>query len=367
MNQWGLKVMTKEELFSLKADKPSEEIYKEAGKIWDSIAKPIDGLGDFERVVCQLCAVQNTLSIDIEKKILLVFCADNGIVEEGISQSPQSVTLEVTKSLSKEISSSNTLARSVGCEVWPVDMGINSDEMISNVIARKISKGSRNFLNEAAMTEEETLRAVEIGIELSKKCKEEGYKLIATGEMGIGNTTTATSIICALLSLDPASFTGRGAGLDDSGLERKKKVIRAGIEKYAPAYEKLPAKEKAFEILRCLGGYDIAAMTGVYIGCAIYKIPVLIDGLISAGAALVANSILEECKDYEIASHSGRENGLMVCLEALGKNALINGNMALGEGTGALMVMPLLDSSVFFYKNATRFSQTPIETYERFN
>lgn len=358
--------MTKEELLAIELPEYKKDIRLKAKKSWDTIAKPLDGLGDFEALVCDIAAIQGQLLPRVNNRVLLVFCADNGIVEEGVSQSSQEITTQVAVSLGKGVSSACCLAKSTNTEVIPVDIGINSDEAIPGVMNCKVAKGTRNFLKEAAMTEEDVLQAISTGIELVGKMDKKN--LIATGEMGIGNTTTATAVLCTLLDIDSNLVTGRGAGLDDSGLEKKKSVISAGIDRYREVFAKIGNEsERAFEILRCLGGLDIAAMCGVFIGGAMYGVPVVIDGVISAVSALTAELIVPGCKDYMIASHAGREIGTGLVLEKLGKKPYINGNMALGEGTGALMLIPLIDSALYFYKNGIRFENCGIENYERYN
>lgn len=360
--------MTKQELLNIKLPEYREEVEVEAKREWDSIAKPLDGLGDFETLICEIAAMQGFVCPNIENRVLLVFCADNGIVKEGVSQSSQEITGQVAESLGKGVSSANCLAKGVNVKVIPVDIGINNEVDIVGVLNRKIAYGTKDFLEEPAMTEKEVLRAIATGTELVRELVDERVGLIATGEMGIGNTTTATAILSALLELDSDMITGRGAGLDDNGLGRKKDVIKAGIDKYRDTFNAIEGRnERAFEILRCLGGLDIAAMCGVYIGGALYGVPIVIDGVISSAAAVLAECMVPGCKKYMIASHAGREYGNNVALKALGKKAYINGNMALGEGTGALMLIPLIDSAMYFYREGIRFNACGIENYERFN
>lgn len=360
--------MTKQELLNIKLPEYREDVRTEAKREWDSIAKPLDGLGDFEAMVCDIAAMQGFVCPNVENRVLLVYCADNGVVKEGVSQSTQKITAQVATSLGRGVSSASILAESVKVKVIPVDIGINSDDEIFGVLNRKVAKGTKSFIEAPAMNEEETIQAISTGIELVKELANERTGLIATGEMGIGNTTTATAVLCALLCLDSDTVTGRGAGLDDLGLNRKRMVIRDGIARYQKQFDLTSTEaERAFEILRCLGGLDIAAMCGTFIGGALYGIPIVIDGVISSCAAILAEKLLPGCSRYMLASHAGRESGNNIALEALGKKPYINGNMALGEGTGALMLIPLIDSALHFYKEGTRFSACGIDNYERFN
>lgn len=356
----------KKDLFEIKIEKPDGEIYKRAKEAWDGISKPIDGLGDFESLVCRIAAMKRDVSPRLLNRTLVVMCADNGIVEEGISQSGKDITLAVAKALGKGISSACSIGKSARVDVYPVDIGIDSDEKIEGVLDKKIACGSRNFLKEPAMSVEQTLDAIFAGIEIAKKLCNGGQDILAAGEMGIGNTTTSAAVLTALLQTDPEEFVGRGAGLDDAGLLRKKEVIRKALDKYE--LNKIEDKaERYFEILRTLGGFDIAGMTGLFIGAAKNRTPIVIDGVISSVAALLAEGIVPGCRDYMIPSHRGRESGNMAALKELGLEPFINGNMALGEGTGALMLFPVLDLVLDYYLQGAKFSDYQIDEYKRFS
>ena len=359
--------MERQSLFNIRINKPDENIYKEIKKQWDSISKPLDGMGDFEDIICQIAAIQKDVFPNIDDRTLIVFCADNGIVARGVTQSEQDITKKVAIALGENKSVAGVIAKGVKVNVLPVDIGINCEDKMSGVLDMKVARGTNDFLDRPAMTEEQTLQAIESGIELVRKQKKAGVRLLATGEMGIGNTTTSAAVLSALLNLDSEKVVGRGAGLDDIKLQNKREVVRLGLEKYADIFSLISDEsDRCFEILRCLGGLDIAAMCGVFIGGAIYGVPVVIDGVISAIAALVAQKFVPGTKEYMIASHSGREAGLELALKELGIRPLINGNMALGEGTGALMLFPLLDNVLYLYKYGTRFSDNGIEEYKRF-
>ncbi|MCR5657155.1 MAG: nicotinate-nucleotide--dimethylbenzimidazole phosphoribosyltransferase [Butyrivibrio sp.] len=355
--------MTKVELFDIQIQNPNRTVFDASKEKWDSISKPIDGLGDFETLICKIAAMRGEVCPDISKRALVVMCADNGIVEEGISQSDKSITKAVAEALGKGISSACTLAKNTKVDVVPVDIGIDTDEKIDGVRDLKVRKGTRNFLMEPAMSETETVEAISTGISLATELSEEGYSLIATGEMGIGNTTTSTAVLSALLSINSDEITGRGAGLSDSGLNRKREVIKAGLLKYDFNIE--DEKERAFEILRTLGGLDIAGLVGVFIGGALCRVPTVIDGVISATAAIIADMIVPGARLYMLPSHNGREKGCSMALSYLGLSSYINGNMALGEGTGALMLFPILDMVMDFYKSGALFEDYEIDKYTR--
>ncbi len=357
-------MLTERELYEIRIDRPDEAIYSQAKDNWDHISKPIDGLGDFETLVCRIAGIQRKVIPDVKKRALVVLCSDNGIVDEGISQSDRSITEAVAKALGSGISSACTLGKSAGVDVIPVDMGIAADATPEGVINMKVAAGTRNFLKEPAMSREQLLTAIENGIGLVKRLASEGHTILATGEMGIGNTTTSTAVLSALLGIDSVTITGRGAGLDDDRLKRKKEVIVEAKQKYDfDVFE--DERDITLEVCRTLGGFDIAGLMGLFIGGAINHIPIVIDGFISATAAVAAKKLIPGVEDYMLASHCGRESGLERALSFLGLFPYINGNMALGEGTGALMLFPLLDMVLEYYKNGAKFDDYKIEEYRR--
>lgn len=351
---------TKEDLERLTVDAPDREIYRKVKKNWDGIAKPLDGMGKFEEITAQIGAVLGTDEIDISKKAVIIMCADNGIVEEGISQSGQEVTLAVAKEMAKGISSVGKMAAFVGAETIPVDIGINHPTPVSGVLDRKVRLGTRNFKKEPAMTEEEALKAIFTGIQLAADCKEKGCQMLATGEMGIGNTTTSSAVAAALLKCSAEEVTGRGAGLCDEKLQHKKRIITEAIESYH-LYEAEP-----LTVLATVGGLDIAGLAGVCIGGALFHIPVVLDGVISMVAGLAAERLVPGTIQYLIPSHKGKEPAVKKMTETLQIEPVIDGNMALGEGTGAVMMMSLLDMAMCVYSGKTSFSDIEIEQYERF-
>lgn len=339
---------------------PDNEIYKKIIGNWDGIAKPIDSLGDFETHIAKIGAILRNEHVDIEKKAVLIMCADNGIVEEGISQSGQEVTLAVVKNMGLQNSSVGKMAKNAGVDTFPVDIGINSEQEIKGVLNKKITMGTKNFMKEPAMTDKQMMEAIDVGIDMVRGCKNQGYTLLATGEMGIGNTTTSSAVAAALLGCDVSEVTGRGAGLNDEEFEHKKRVIADAILRYD-----LKGKD-VFYILKTVGGLDIAGLAGVCIGGAIYHIPIVLDGVISVVAALVADSIVPGVRDYLIPSHAGKEPAMKKMCEKLGLKPVIYGNMALGEGTGAVMMFALLDMIMCIYKNGSTFYDIQIEQYERY-
>lgn len=352
--------MTREELEKLQIEKPDEAVFRTVKKVWDRVAKPLDSLGQFETIIAQIGAISGSSRIDIEKKAVIVMCADNGIVAEGVSQSGQEVTGIVASCMGRNESSVGKMAAQIGADVLPVDIGINTRTEIKGLYQRKIVCGTKNFRREPAMTEEEVLAAVSVGMEMVKSCKEQGYTLIGTGEMGIGNTTTSSAVAAALIGCEAEKITGRGAGLSSAGLIRKRKIISEALQKYRFR------KDETLRILATVGGLDIAGLTGVFIGGAVYHIPVVLDGVISAVAALAAERLLPGVKEYMIPSHRSKEPAAGMILKELGLNPVLDAGLALGEGTGAVMMFSLLDMAMALYDSTTTFEETNIAQYERF-
>lgn len=352
--------MTREELERITIEKPDSDIFARVQACWDRVAKPIDGLGIFERIIDRIGAITGTEQIDIRKKAILAMCADNGIVAEGVSQSGQEVSTIVTRFMGKNQSSVGKMAAVAGADVIVTDIGLVGTECIPGVRNRKVAHGTKDFLLEPAMTEKEVLKAISIGVDTVRECREAGYQLLGTGEMGIGNTTTSSAMAAALLGCPVEQITGRGAGLSDEGLARKKEVIRQAL-----AIHRLEPSDP-FRVLMCVGGLDIAGLVGVYIGGALYHLPVVMDGLISSVAALAAERLLPGVKDYIIPSHMGKEPAEETLMRELGVQPVIYGNLALGEGTGAVMMFALLDMAMSLYESRTTFAEIQVEQYERY-
>lgn len=358
--------MTESELFEIKPDKPDPEVYKRARARFDGIAKPIDGFGRFEDIVCRIAAVFGSDEPDISKKALVIMIADNGVTKEGVSQTGSEVTASVAALMGHKKSTVGTMTDGYPIAVFPVDVGIDTDNKIEGVIDKKVSKGTGNIVKAPAMTKEQCLMAISVGIDMAKRCRDDGFGIVATGEMGIGNTTTATALYCALSGRVAGEVTGRGAGLSDAGLSQKIGVIEDALLFHGLG-AKTPDRYGVLDALSKVGGLDIAALSGLYIGCAMYRIPVVIDGAISAVAALAADMMVSGCRDCMIASHKGREKITKEVHDILGLSAVIDADMALGEGTGAVMIFPLLDMVMSVYEKGTKFPDTKIGQYERFN
>lgn len=352
---------TEETLDQLKVKEPDAKVYRKVLDNWDSIAKPLDGMGRFETVTAQIGAILGTDEIDISKKALIIMCADNGIVEEGVSQSEQEVTAAVAEQMGKGASAVGKMAAETGVDTIPVDIGINRKEQIAGVLNRKVRCGTRNFSKEPAMTREEAVRAIFTGMEMVSDCKEKGYRILGTGEMGIGNTTTSSAVATALLRCGAEEVTGRGAGLCDEKLQCKKRMIAEAVKAYK-LYEAEP-----LTVLETVGGLDIAGLVGVCIGGGVFQIPIVLDGVISMTAALLSERLVQGTIQYLIPSHKGREPAVEKLMKELKLEPVIDGRMALGEGTGAVMMMSLLDMALCVYRKRTLFSDIKVRQYERYS
>ncbi len=332
----------------------------EAKARWDAIAKPLGSLGLLEKTVVQIAGITGSANVYLNRRAVVVLCADNGVVGEGISQSGSEVTRIVAENLTRRQTSVCRMAGAANADVIPVDMGMASRSDNILLLDRHIADGTRNIAEGPAMTREQAVRAVEIGIELADSCREQGYEIIATGEMGIGNTTTSAAVASVLLGRPPREVTGRGAGLSDEALERKVRVIEKAIAVNRPD----PAD--ALDVLAKLGGFDIAGLAGIFIGGALYRIPVVIDGLISSVSALAASRLCPACRHAMLASHVSREPAAGMLLDALSLRPLVTAEMHLGEGTGAVTLLPLLDMALAVYHGSSSFHDIGIEAYTPF-
>ena len=335
-----------------------EGAMEEARKRWSAVAHPLNSLGMLETDIIQIAGITGSAAIDLSAKAVVVMCADNGVVAEGVTQTGQDVTAIVTENMSTGDTSVCRMAKVAHADVIPVNIGVARPVVGEKILQRCIRKGTDNMTQGPAMTRKEAEQAVLTGVEIVGELKRRGYRLLATGEMGIGNTTTSSAVVSVLLNQEPAKVTGRGAGLSSEGYNKK---IRA-IEKAIACNKPDPAD--GLDVLSKVGGLDIAGLAGVFLGGAYYRIPVLIDGFISSAAALVAAALCPAAKQYMLGSHASNEPAGQMVLEALGIVPFLYAGMCLGEGTGAVAVMPLLDMGAAVYKEMCTFEATDIEAYQ---
>lgn len=347
--------MTLEETIS-KIKPLDEEAMKASKKRWDSIAKPLHSLGKLEDFVIQIAGIQGTHRPNISRRALVAMCADNGVVEEGVTQTGQEVTAIVAENFLKGATSVCAMCRASSTDIFPVDVGMAVDTTVRRDF--KVAYGTKNMTKEPAMSREEAVRAVEAGIAMAEELKEKGYTILATGEMGIGNTTTSSAVASVLLEQPVERMTGRGAGLSSEGLERKIFAIHKAIA------VNRPDREDALDVLAKVGGFDIAGMVGVFLGGAALGMPVVMDGFISCTAALVAQCLCPQAASYMLASHVSKEPASHLILESLGKEAFLHGEMCLGEGTGAVTLFPVLDMGLAVYESMSTFDEISVKQYE---
>lgn len=351
----------------------NKDLMEKAKSSWDAIAHPLNSLGILEEYIIKLCGIYGTEDFDISKRCVVVACADNGVVAENVTQSDSSVTASVAKSMLAGNANINIMARAAGADTVVVDAGMLSNEVgydleswgsatVDNVNGKlvnvKLHNGTDNIATGHAMTRKDAITIINSGIKLVGILKEKGYMLVATGEMGIGNTTTSSAVSAVIIQEPVEVMTGRGAGLTSKGLDRKIEVIRKAIN-----FNK-PDSKDAIDVLSKVGGYDIAFLAGIFLGGAVYHIPVVIDGFIAATAALVAYCIDNKAKDYMLPSHMSKEPAMGKILDYIGLEAIIHGRMCLGEGTGAVCLFPLLDIALAEYKSAHRFVSIDVEQYK---
>lgn len=350
---------------------------------WDTIQHPLYGLGVLEDAIVRIAGLTQTADVRIDKKAVVVIFADNGVVKQQVSQTDSSVTGIVAGCMVEGKTSVCRMAHTAGADVIPVDMGIRDFPGMKGILNRRIANGTSDILYGPAMSREDAQRAILTGIDLAGDMKRQGYRLLGAGEMGIGNTTTASACASVLLRRDPGVVTGKGAGLSDQGLGHKIEVVRAAIEEnglgrsYRPNPDHVPGalskdaavdgifrdKIDTVEVLRRVGGFDLLGMCGLYIGGWIHKIPLLIDGFASSVAALAAARICPECVDAMLASHVSSEPAARLVLDALGKKPLITAGLHLGEGTGAVLAMPMLDMALSVYHDSCTFEEGGVEAY----
>lgn len=323
---------------------------------WDGLGKPLGSLGRLEKALIQIAGIQRTGDVHIDRKALVIMCADNGVVEEGVTQCGQEVTATVAENFLDEKSCVAIMCRRAGTKICPVDIGMAVDT--PRVEKRKIAYGTKNMAKEPAMTREQAIAAIEVGIAKAEELHAQGYEMLATGEMGIGNTTTSSAMTAVYLGLDVENVTGRGAGLSSHGLQRKIHAIKQAIA------VNQPDPEDPLDVLAKVGGLDIAGMCGLFLGGAAQRMPVVMDGFISQVAALTAVRLVPECADYILASHVSEEPGANILLKALEKDAFLTCGMRLGEGSGAVALFPILDFASDIYHKMSTFVQADIVEYQ---
>lgn len=320
----------------------------------DSLTKPPGSLGKLEAIARQLAGITGELWPNLSRKSVIVMAGDHGVCEEGVSAFPQAVTPQMVINFLNGGAAVNVLARQAGAEVVCVDIGVNADLEHDRLVSRKIVRGTANMAKQPAMTREETLQAIMVGISVVKEQVQRGTRLFATGEMGIGNTTSSAAIMTALTELSPEESVGRGTGINDASWLNKIEVVKRAIA------VNNPDPSDPIDVLAKLGGAEIAGLVGVIIGAAASGCPVVIDGYISSVAALVASRLAAQTKPYMLASHLSQEQGHMRLLESIGLSPMIQLEMRLGEGTGAVLCFHFIDAALLLMQEMATFESAGI-------
>ena len=316
------------------------------------LAKPPGSLGRLEDMSIQLAGITGKVHNKIEKKHLLVFSADNGVVEEGVSSAPQSVTLMQTINLTRHKTGASTLCKHFGCEITVCDVGVNADIKEPKVLNKKIAYGTKNIVKGPAMTRMQAIQAIQTGMQLALDTDAD---VTGIGEMGIGNTTTSSAVLSVLLDADVDAVTGRGGGITDASFLKKKQVIKDAITINSPD------KADVVDVLAKVGGFDIAAMCGAFLGCAATRRPVVIDGFISAVAALCAYKLCPNAVQYFVPSHASYEIGYRLAMDAMHLQPLFLLGMRLGEGSGCPLAFEILDVACAIINDMATFDQAGID------
>lgn len=315
------------------------------------LAKPPGSLGRLEEISIQLAGITGRVHNALIKKQLLVFAADNGVVAEGVSSAPQSVTKQQTINLMRGKTGAAVLAKHFGCGLTVCDVGVNADIHESAVLNRKIAYGTQNICTGPAMTREQTLQAILTGAEIARTVDAD---VIGVGEMGIGNTTTSSAVLAVLLGTDVEAVTGRGGGITEESFRKKKAVIRTAIE------VNRPDRDDVVGVLSKVGGFDLAAMCGAFLGAAAARRPAVIDGLISAAAALCAVRLCPNVRGYLVPSHASFEIGYRLAMEAMDLRPLFDLGMRLGEGSGCPLAFQVLDAACAVINDMATFDEAGI-------
>lgn len=334
----------------------NEEAKRLAREKWDGLVKPIGSLGTLEEVTIKIAGMTGRIKNTIGKRAIVVMSSDNGVVDEGVSAAPQIFTRILTESMARDITGVSILAKHTNTDIKIVDIGLNGELINPKVINKKIANGTKNFTKEPAMSYEEAIKSIEVGIEIGDELYEEGYDILGTGELGMGNTTTSAAILSVITGLDIDVTCGKGAGLTEEQYENKKKVIAKGIE------INKPNKEDPIDVIAKVGGFDIGGMCGLFLSAAKNRKPIVIDGFISSAAALCAVKLNPIVADYIIPSHLSNEPGAKYMMDILKLKPMLNMGMRLGEGSGCPLAFQVIEAGLYTLENMGTFEEAQINS-----
>lgn len=320
-----------------------------------SLAKPPHSLGKLEDISVRIAGITGKVKNELAKCRVQVFAADNGVTEEGVAITPKSVTLLQAVNMTRRLTGMSAIAAYFKNEVRVTDVGIDSPGTPEGIVPRKVARGTKNIFRGPAMTREECLKAVFAGIEAAEDAAASGVSALGVGEMGIGNTTTAAAVLSALTGEDAAKVTGYGSGLSDEAFRHKTEVVRGAVELNKPD------RSDPIDVLSKVGGFDIAAMTGAYIGCAYRRIPAVCDGFISIVAALAAVRLCPAVRDFIFLSHASKEAGCRIVYRELGLEPMLALDMRLGEGSGCPIAFEVMRAALAAMNGMATFDEAAID------
>lgn len=338
---------------------PDEQFFQQAAERQQQLTKPPGSLGRLEEIAVRLVAMQQNQRIKLDKVHIVVFAADHGVANEGVSAFPQAVTVEMVKNFARGGAAISVMAQELGASLEVVDVGtLFPTEGLSGVIDNRVAAGTANMASQAAMDEEQLAQALQAGHDAVMRGIEQGMDLFIGGDMGIANTTSATAIACALLGVEAVELTGPGTGLDEAGVRHKAAIIQTVLNRHAG---KLGTP---LEVLRHVGGFEIAALCGAYLACAQQAVPFVVDGFIATSAALLALQIQPAIKDWLFMAHRSAEPGHKRMVDAIGIEPILDLGMRLGEGSGAATVVPLLRMAVATHSRMATFAEASVSGKE---
>jgi len=345
----------------IKGIQPVEKIWiQKAQERTAQLVMPTRALGRLHEISEKLCGIRQTLEPSINQKTILVMAGDHGVVAEGVSAYPQEVTPAMVRTFLGGGAGINAISRQVGADVWVVDMGVCADlettglKGVDRLRVEKVGRGTANFVKGPAMSRVQAQRALLIGFDQATRIIEQGTDLLGTGDMGIGNTTPAAAVGTVLTGASLAEMVGRGTGVDDAGLARKREVVRSGIE------INRPDRKDGLDILSKVGGFEIGGIAGAILAGAFHRRAVVIDGFISTAGALIADALCPTVKDYLFAGHCSAEPGHHVMLKHLGLDPILDLGMRLGEGTGAALAMGVIESAARMFREVMTFEEAGV-------
>ncbi|MBU3183990.1 nicotinate-nucleotide--dimethylbenzimidazole phosphoribosyltransferase [Clostridium estertheticum] len=334
----------------------NKEAMKKAWDRLDSLSKPIGSLGELENIIAKMAGITGNIHNKINKKNVVIMCSDNGVVEENVSNCPKSVTATVTNNFTKKITGVYVLSKFSGSDITVVDVGIDADLNNPKVINKKIAYGTMNMMKGPAMTREQTIKAIEVGIETVDNLVLDGYDLLGTGEMGVGNTATSAAILSVFSGLEVEESVGKGSGITEEQFINKKRVIKKSIE------VNNPDKNDVIDVISKVGGFDIAGLCGCFLAAAKNRVPIVIDGFIASAAALCAYKLNPLVIGYIFASHLSAEPGADFVMKEIGLKPMLNLNMRLGEGSGCPLAFNIIEAALYTMDNMGTFEDAKLDS-----